>query len=103
MPRPNHERPKRDPKARRSPTRELIRFFLRQEGVRIKELGAMWNITTNSAYRSMYDFDRPLTTWYIERVIEHLKLDDFDSCKLRLCAAQEAGWAINPEYLLRED
>jgi hypothetical protein len=99
MPRPNIPRPKNSAKALRSPTRELIRQFLRESNTPIKALATMWGVHPNSAYRSMYDFDRPLTVWYVDRVIEHLKLDDFDAAKLRLFAANEAGWNIKPEFL----
>lgn len=79
--------------------RDLIRKHLRQEGRMVKDLAKAWNVVPVSAYRIMYTPSRPLSPQYVDAVIDMLRLDDFDATQLRLRAANEAGWNINPEFL----
>lgn len=80
--------------------RDLIRTHIRQAGRRIKDLADAWNVVPVSAYRIMYTPSRPLSPQYVDAVITLLKLDDFDATKLRLRAANEAGWNLDPQYLM---
>lgn len=80
--------------------RDLIRRHLRDRGLTIaNSLAVWWNMHHNSAYRRMYDKKRPLTPSYVEAVIDGLKLDQLDAHRLRLAAAREAGWLLDPKYL----
>ena len=42
---------------------------------------------------------RPLPPQHVEASITHLGLDEFDANELRLLAAREAGWQIDPAYI----
>ncbi|MEJ6328613.1 hypothetical protein Q2B95_08090 [Stenotrophomonas maltophilia] len=44
--------------------------------------------------------NRPLQPHQIEGAITALQLDELDANELRLRAAQEAGWKIDPKMLL---
>lgn len=46
---------------------------------------------------------RPLLPRQVEGVITLLQLDEFDANDLRLRAAREAGWNIDPWMLLQGD
>ncbi|WP_239510821.1 hypothetical protein [Stenotrophomonas maltophilia] len=43
---------------------------------------------------------RPLQPHQVEGAITALQLDEFDANELRLRAAREAGWNIDPKMLL---
>lgn len=45
---------------------------------------------------------RPLLPHQVEGAISVLQLDEFDANELRLRAAREAGWKIDPAMLLEE-
>lgn len=45
---------------------------------------------------------RPLLPHQVEGAISVLQLDEFDANELRLRAAREAGWKIDPSMLLEE-
>lgn len=84
---------KKNPKS----SRDLLRRHLREEGKTIvHDLASWWGIHPNSAYRRMYDTHRPFTPTFIEQAITGLQLDAFDAQELRLLAAREAGWLIDP-------
>lgn len=81
-------------------SRDLIRRHLHTRGLTIaNSLAIWWNMHPTSAYRRMYDKRRPLTPNYIEAAIEGLQLDNIDATRLRLLAAREAGWLLDPMYL----
>lgn len=86
-------------KVKKSPrsVRDIIRRHLREEGKTIvHDLAKWWQMHPRSAYRLMYKHERTFTPTYIEAVIAGLKLDEFDANELRLLAAIEAGWQLNP-------
>lgn len=81
-------------------TRDLIRKHLRDRGLTIaNSLALWWDMHPTSAYRRMYCKRRPLTPGYVEAVIENLKLDQLDAHRMRLFAAVENGWQLDPKYL----
>lgn len=83
--------------------RRMIKEHLKYERKTIThDLAKMWNVHHNSAFRIIYEKRRPLAPAYVEAVIAGLKLDDFDANELRLQGAREAGWKINPKFLMDE-
>lgn len=81
---------KRNPKT----VRDIMRRHLREEGKRIVDLCAVWDMHANSAYRRFYD-KRPFTPQMIDSFAEYLRLDHEDVSELRLLAAIEAGWQLD--------
>lgn len=81
---------KKNPKT----ARDIMRRHLREEGKRIVDLCAVWDMHPTSAYRRFYD-KRPMTPQMIDGFVELLKLDHDDASELRLFAAIEAGWQLD--------
>jgi len=81
---------KKNPKT----VRDIMRRHLREEGKRISDVSAPWNMHVNSAYRRFYD-KRPMTPQMIDSFIEFLHLDQEDATELRLYAAIECGWQLD--------
>ncbi|EED41137.1 hypothetical protein SSKA14_4161 [Stenotrophomonas sp. SKA14] len=53
-----------------------------------------------SVWRAFGKISRPLQPHQVEGAIAPLQLDEFDANELRLRAAREAGWNIDPKMLL---
>lgn len=79
--------------------RDHLRRHLREEGQQMQNLAAAWGVTKHTVY-ALFNVDRPLPPQHVEASIAHLGLDDFDANELRLLAAREAGWQIDPKYLI---
>lgn len=79
--------------------RQLLRQHIREEGLRMQDLGIAWKCKRNTVYSAFSD-QRPFSPSHIEAAIEFLGLDEFDANELRLIGAREAGWNINPKRLL---
>lgn len=82
--------------------RQLLRRHLREEGARIQDLAKVWECKRKSVYDRLCD-KRPLSPQHILAVVDLLKLDNFDKAELLLLGAQEAGWCIDPTYLIPDD
>lgn len=91
-------RPIRVPPGKAS-VRQLLRRHLREEGHRMQDLAGPWQCKPSTVY-DMFCDRRPLAPGHIDAAIDFLRLDEFDAAELRLLGAHEAGWAIDPEYLL---
>lgn len=95
----NHGKP-RVPRYVRT-VRDLMRQYMREMGLRISgELAQAWDVQGKSALRMMYDRDRPLAPERIEAFIELIQADEIDANELRLAGAKEAGWKIDPKFLI---
>ncbi|OFS93370.1 hypothetical protein HMPREF3113_10350 [Stenotrophomonas sp. HMSC10F06] len=80
----------------------MIRRYCREHGKQLGCLAPVWNCKVLSVWR-VFGRRRPLLPRQIEGVITLLQLDEFDANDLRLRAAREAGWNINPSLLLQEE
>lgn len=81
-------------------TRQIIKRHFREEGVRLNTLTGPWRCTSHNVYSTLCR-SRPLAPGHIEGAIAILGLDEFDANELRLQAAREAGWQIDPRFILR--
>lgn len=81
--------------------RELLRRHLREEGMRLMDLAPAWGRSAHTVY-SLFAVDRPLAPEHLEASIQALGLDEFDANELRLQGAREAGWQIDPTFLLEK-
>jgi len=79
--------------------RDTLRRHLHEARHDLKWLAAAWGCKTFSVWRVFQRTDRPLQPHHIEGAITTLQLDEFDANELRLRAAREAGWKIDPFYL----
>ncbi|WP_312321315.1 hypothetical protein [Stenotrophomonas sp.] len=79
--------------------RDTIRRHVHEAGLRLEFLASAWGCRNFSVWRVFQRTDRPLQPHHVEGAITALHLDDFDANQLRLRAAQEAGWKIDPTYL----
>ncbi len=79
--------------------RDHLRRHLREEGQQMQHLAAAWGVTKHTVY-ALFNVDRPLPPQHVEASIAHLGLDAFDANELRLLAAREAGWQIDPQFLI---
>ncbi len=79
--------------------RDTIRRHMHEAGRNLDSLSAVWGCKKFSVWRAFQRIDRPLQPHQVEGVIETLHLDEFDANDLRLQAAREAGWKIDPQYL----
>lgn len=79
--------------------RDLVRRYVHEAGKTLAVLAAAWGCKTFSVWRVFQRTERPLQPHHIEGAITALQLDEFDANELRLRAAREAGWKIDPFYL----
>lgn len=79
--------------------RDLVRRYVHEAGQTLSVLAAAWNCQPFSVWRVFQRTDRPLQPHHVEGAITALQLDEFDANELRLRAAREAGWQIDPAYL----
>ncbi|MGE6331849.1 hypothetical protein [Stenotrophomonas sp. NPDC077659] len=82
--------------------RDMIRRYCREHGKDLACLAHAWNCKVLSVWR-VFGRKRPLLPRQVEGVISLFQLDEFDANDLRLRAAREAGWQIDPSMLLQED
>ncbi len=80
--------------------RDMIRRYCREHGKQLACLAPAWNCKVLSVWR-VFGRKRPLLPRQVEGVISLLQLDEFDANDLRLRAAREAGWQIDPSMLLQ--
>ncbi len=81
--------------------REIIRRHLHEAGHPLTFLADAWSCQEFSVYRVFQRTERHLQPHHVEGAIRALQLDDFDANELRLAAAREAGFKINPQFLLQ--
>lgn len=65
----------------------------------MQDLAVVWECTRQTVYDVFYR-QRPLSPAHIDLAAQLLGLDDFDTNQLRLLGAREAGWNIQPQFLL---
>lgn len=82
--------------------RDMIRRHCREHGKQLACLATAWGCKEFSVWRAFGRTTRPLRPHQVEGAISALQLDDFDANELRLRAAREAGWMIDPSMLLEE-
>lgn len=82
--------------------RDMLRRHLHDAGRTLDSLATAWNCRRFSVWRVFQRTERPLQPHHVEAAITDLSLDDFDANELRLCAAREAGWAIDPQFLMEQ-
>lgn len=76
-------------------TRALIRRHLALDKKTIThDLSAILGMREQSA-KALMTKQFPLAPQHIDRIIDGLKLDDFDAYELRLAGAIEAGWQLH--------
>lgn len=80
--------------------RDTLRRHLHESRRDLKFLAGVWSCKPFSVWRTFQRTDRHLQPHHVELAIAALELDEFDANELRLLAAREAGWHINPDYLL---
>jgi hypothetical protein len=79
--------------------RQLLRRHLAEDGKRMQDLVGPWQCQRSTVY-GMFSDARPFSPAHIDAAIAWLRLDDFDANELRLLGAREAGWNINPRFIL---
>lgn len=82
--------------------RDMVRRHLHEDGGNLKSLAAAWSCKPFSVWRVFQRTERPLQPHHVEGAITALQLDEFDANELRLRAAREAGWHIDPAYILEQ-
>lgn len=80
--------------------RDTLRRHLHEARLDLKWLSGVWGCQAFSVWRTFQRTDRHLQPHHVELAITALHLDDFDANELRLLAAREAGWHIDPQYLI---
>lgn len=80
--------------------RDMIRRHCREHGKELACLAPAWGCRVFSVWRAFGRINRPLQPHQVEGAISALQLDEFDANELRLRAAREAGWNIDPAMLL---
>ncbi|HEL3748669.1 TPA: hypothetical protein UMV35_000929 [Stenotrophomonas maltophilia] len=65
----------------------------------MQDLADAWGCSKHNVYDLFYR-DRPISPTHIELAAKLLGLDEFDTNELRLLGAREAGWQIDPKFLL---
>lgn len=83
--------------------RDMIRRHCREHGKQLACLAPAWGCKEFSVWRAFGRTTRPLQPHQVEGAISALQLDEFDANELRLRAAREAGWNIDPSMLLQGD
>lgn len=79
--------------------RDLVRRHVHEDRKSLACLATAWGCKEFSVWRVFQRIDRPLQPHHIEGVITALQLDEFDANDLRLRAAREAGWNIDPQFV----
>jgi len=82
--------------------RDMLRRHLHDAGRNLDSLATAWNCRRFSVWRIFQRTERPLQPHHVEGAITALRLDEFDANELRLRAAREAGWAIDPKFLMEQ-
>ncbi len=82
--------------------RDMLRRHLHESGRTLDSLATAWKCRRFSVWRLFQRTERPLQPHHVEAAIADLSLDEFDANELRLRAAREAGWRIDPNYLLEQ-
>jgi len=82
--------------------RDMIRRYCREHGKQLACLAPAWGCKEFSVWRAFGRTTRPLQPHQVEGAISTLQLDELDANELRLRAAREAGWKIDPSMLLEE-
>lgn len=83
------------PKSVRS-VRDMIRKHLYDNRIAQGDLGPVWNVRPATVKTIMMRKNpRPMSSQYIDALVEFLKLDDFDATALHRQAAREAGYKID--------
>ncbi len=67
----------------------------------MQDLAPVWCCTRHNVYDLFYA-GRPLSPNHIDLAAQFLGLDEFDTNELRLLGAREAGWQIDPAFLLEK-
>ncbi|WP_232147411.1 helix-turn-helix transcriptional regulator [Stenotrophomonas sp. SY1] len=93
-------RPIRVPRSVNS-VRALLRRHLQEEGKRMQELAGAWGCTKQNVY-DLFSGQRPFSPNHIDQAARLLGLDEFDTNELRLLGAREAGWAVDPTFLIEQ-
>lgn len=92
----------RKPQPAHLTARDMLRRHLHDAGRSLDSLTSAWNCKQFSVWRTFQRTERPLQPHHVEGAITALSLDEFDANELRLRAAREAGWAIDPQFLLEQ-
>lgn len=79
--------------------RDTIRRHVHEAGRTLESLSTAWTCKPFSVWRVFQRTDRPLQPHHVEGAITALQLDEFDANDLRLRAAREAGWNIDPFFV----
>jgi hypothetical protein len=75
--------------------RALLRSYLRERGVLIKELATeAWGVKERTGFEIFSKPDRPLAADYVEAAIKYLNLSNEEAHELRIRALREAGWGV---------
>lgn len=80
--------------------RDLLRRHLHEARLDLKWLAGAWGCKPFSVWRCFQRVEAPMQPRQIEAAITALELDEFDANEIRLTAAREAGWKIDPQFLL---
>ncbi|MGG6341671.1 hypothetical protein ACQ5SA_00320 [Stenotrophomonas indicatrix] len=91
-------RPIRVPRSVTS-VRALLKRHLLEEGKRMQDLAEVWGCSRHNVYDLFYE-SRPISPTHIDLAAKFLGLDEFDTNELRLLGAREAGWQIDPTFIL---
>ncbi|KMM77256.1 hypothetical protein ACP93_02425 [Xanthomonas sp. NCPPB 1128] len=68
----------------------------------MQELAGPWKCKPQTVYDMFYD-GRAFSPAHIDAAAAFLRLDEHDTAELRILGAREAGWNIDPQYLLQEN
>ncbi|HEL2957633.1 TPA: hypothetical protein UL931_000857 [Stenotrophomonas maltophilia] len=90
----------RGPAPAHATARDMIRRHCREHGKELACLAPAWGCKVFSVWRALGRTTRSLQPHQVEGAISALQLDEFDANELRLRAAREAGWNIDPKMLL---
>ncbi|PJL44702.1 hypothetical protein [Stenotrophomonas maltophilia] len=94
-------RPIRVPRSVTSVRAHLKRHLL-EEGKRMQDLAEVWGCSKHNVYDLFYE-SRPISPTHIDLAAKFLGLDEFDTNELRLLGAREAGWQIDPTFILERN
>ncbi len=93
----------RGPVPRNLPAKDLLRRHIHVAGLKLIQLAPVLGVQPLAVHRMFQRKHRPILPRQLEALIAHLQLDEFDANELRLlAAAREAGWLIDPHYLLED-
>ncbi|KAF1016230.1 MAG: hypothetical protein GAK31_01719 [Stenotrophomonas maltophilia] len=80
--------------------RDMLHRHLHEAGLGLAALAPAWGCKPFSVWRVFQRAQRHLQPQHVEGAIAVLRLDEFDANDLRLRAAREAGWRIDPNFIL---